>query len=88
MTDTRHDDHNAYLWDRSAPADADAVGQVLQRTDATREWMLALYAARTGGATSPAAALESASRTILTRRRSGGQSTHPFYWAAFCASGE
>lgn len=25
MTDTRHDDHNAYLWDRSAPADGDAV---------------------------------------------------------------
>jgi ferric-dicitrate binding protein FerR (iron transport regulator) len=25
MTDTKHEDHNAYLWDRSAPVDADAV---------------------------------------------------------------
>jgi CHAT domain-containing protein len=55
---------------------------------ATREWMLALYAARARGATSAAAALESANRTILAQRRSAGRSTHPFYWAAFCASGE
>lgn len=25
MTESRHDDHNAYLWDRSAPPDTDAV---------------------------------------------------------------
>ncbi len=55
---------------------------------ATLEWMEALYAARAGGATSASAALESASRTVLKARRNDGRSTHPFYWAAFSASGE
>jgi CHAT domain-containing protein len=56
--------------------------------DATREWMDALYAARAHGAGSAAAAVASASRTILAQRRHAGRSTHPFYWAAFSASGE
>lgn len=55
---------------------------------ATREWMEALYAARAGGTPSAAAALESASRTVLAARRKDRRSTHPFYWAAFSASGE
>jgi CHAT domain-containing protein/tetratricopeptide (TPR) repeat protein len=56
--------------------------------DDTREWMHALYRARAEGATSAAAAVESASRTILAERRRAGRSTHPFHWAAFSASGE
>ena len=48
----------------------------------------ALYAARSGGASSAAVALQSPSRTVLTARRKEGRSTHPFYWAAFSASGE
>ena len=44
-----------------------------------------LYAARERGA---AAAAQQASRTVLQSRRARGESTHPFYWAAFTASGE
>jgi CHAT domain-containing protein len=56
--------------------------------NSTREWMAALYAARTAGAPTAAQALESASRTVLAARRAAERSTHPFYWAAFAASGE
>ena len=56
--------------------------------EATREWMEALYAARAHGAESGAAALESASRAVLATRRRAHRSTHPFYWAAFGATGE
>jgi CHAT domain-containing protein len=35
-----------------------------------------------------AAALEQASRSVLAARRKAGRSTHPFYWAAFTATGE
>lgn len=52
-----------------------------------REWMMALYAARTSGA-STAEALRSARRGVLEERRRTGRSTHPFYWAAFSATGE
>ncbi|MFN8179808.1 MAG: CHAT domain-containing tetratricopeptide repeat protein [bacterium] len=55
--------------------------------DATREWMTALYARGTTISTA-AEAVERASRRILEARRAGGRSTHPFYWAAFTASGE
>jgi len=56
--------------------------------DATREWMEALYAARGSGAATAAAAMQSASRTVLAARRKAGRSTHSFYWAAFSATGE
>jgi hypothetical protein len=56
--------------------------------EATREWMTALYRARAGGAAGAAAAIESASRTVLAERRRDHRSTHPFYWAAFTPSGE
>ncbi len=56
--------------------------------DATRDWMRALYQARAHGATSAAQAMGDASRAVLAARRHGHQSTHPFYWAAFTASGE
>ena len=54
---------------------------------ATREWMQALYAHRAQGATLAAAAMAEASRDVLAARRKAGRSTHPFYWAAFSATG-
>lgn len=59
----------------------------------TREWMRALYTARpaaTGArrADVPAgAALRAANRAVLTARRREHRTTHPFYWAAFTATG-
>ncbi|MDZ4806299.1 MAG: CHAT domain-containing protein, partial [Candidatus Eisenbacteria bacterium] len=55
--------------------------------DATRDWMTALYAARIQGETDAARAIALASRQVLSDRRNSGRSTHPFYWAAFSASG-
>ncbi len=55
---------------------------------ATREWMRALYEARRAGAVGAAQAMQSASRAVLRARRDEGRSTHPFYWAAFTATGE
>jgi CHAT domain-containing protein len=55
--------------------------------ESTREWMSALYAARDRGETA-SAAVQSACRTVLAARRSSRRPTHPFYWAAFGASGE
>ncbi|MFN0149439.1 MAG: CHAT domain-containing protein [bacterium] len=56
--------------------------------ESTREWMRALYEARSRGALRAANATTAASRTVLDARRESGRSTHPFYWAAFTASGE
>jgi hypothetical protein len=53
----------------------------------TREWMLALYAARLRGL-SAGAAVRAASRAALAARRLDGRSTHPFYWAGFEATGD
>ncbi len=55
--------------------------------DATREWMLALYAARARGSGAGAAVL-AADRATLEARRRDGRTTHPFYWAGFEATGE
>ncbi len=55
--------------------------------EATREWMRALYMARAGSATSASAAMREASRSVLESRRRDGRDTHPFYWAAFTATG-
>jgi CHAT domain-containing protein/tetratricopeptide (TPR) repeat protein len=55
--------------------------------ESTREWMRALYAARDHG-DGAAAAVQSACRTVLAARRASHRPTHPFYWAAFGASGE
>lgn len=52
-----------------------------------REWMGALYSARKPGR-SAGEAVGEACRTVLLDRRRRGQSTHPFYWAAFTASGD
>lgn len=56
--------------------------------ESTREWMIALYAARREGAVAAGDAIQRASRSILASRRTDGRSTHPFYWAAFTASGD
>ncbi len=55
--------------------------------ESTREWMRALYAARTGPAIRAADASAAACRRVLAARRSSHRSTHPFYWAAFTATG-
>jgi CHAT domain-containing protein/tetratricopeptide (TPR) repeat protein len=55
---------------------------------ATREWMRALYESRARGATHAAQAMANASKSVLEQRRRAHRSTHPFYWAAFTASGE
>jgi hypothetical protein len=54
---------------------------------ATREWMSELHRARARGA-GTAEAMASASRAVPGARRAKGLTTHPFYWAAFGASGE
>jgi CHAT domain-containing protein len=49
--------------------------------------MEALYDARLHGGEDAAAAVRDASRRVLAARRAAHRSTHPFYWAAFSASG-
>lgn len=56
--------------------------------ESTREWMRALYAARTDATTSAAHAMAAASREVLAARRRAGRDTHPFHWAAFTATGD
>jgi len=52
---------------------------------ATREWMEAFYASPSR---STAGALQDASRAVIADRRAKGRTTHPFYWAAFTATGD
>jgi len=53
---------------------------------ATRQWMARLYRARLGGA-STIDAVRGASRSMLEARRAAAESTHPFFWGAFVATG-
>jgi CHAT domain-containing protein len=55
--------------------------------EATREWMRALYAARATDGGSVSRAMRAASRAVLESRRHEHRTTHPFYWAAFTATG-
>jgi CHAT domain-containing protein/tetratricopeptide (TPR) repeat protein len=55
---------------------------------ATRLWMRALYEGRLKRNLSTADAVREASLSVLRDRRALGQSTHPFYWAAFVAAGD
>lgn len=55
---------------------------------ATGEWMRALYAARIEQGLDTAASLNAAQRSVLAARRARGDSVHPYYWAAFVASGD
>ena len=51
-------------------------------------WMRALYEGRLRRGLSTADAVRDASLTVLSQRRARGQSTHPFFWAGFVASGD
>jgi CHAT domain-containing protein len=53
--------------------------------EATRAWMEAFYASRSPSA---GGALQEACRAVLAQRRARGASTHPFFWAAFTATGD
>ena len=55
---------------------------------ATRAWMRALYEGRFQKRLSTADAVHQASLSVLRDRRARGQSTHPFFWAAFVAAGD
>jgi len=55
---------------------------------ATRSWMRSLYQNRLQNHLNTADAVHGASVSILRERRAAGQSTHPFYWAAFVAAGD
>ncbi len=55
--------------------------------ESATEWMTALYESRARH-TSAGAAVGEACRTVLARRRAQGRTTHPFYWAAFSATGD
>ena len=53
-----------------------------------REWMRVLYEGRLRRNLDTAAAVREAGLSVLRARRAKGQSTHPFYWAAFVAAGD
>jgi len=50
--------------------------------------MRALYRDRFQRGSSTADAVRNASVQVLQARRARGESTHPFYWAAFVAVGD
>jgi len=51
-------------------------------------WMRALYEGRLKKKLNTAQAVQQASLTVLRDRRAAHQSTHPFYWAGFVATGD
>ena len=51
-------------------------------------WMRALYEGRLKKKLNTAQAVQQASLTVLRDRRAAHQSTHPFYWAGFAATGD
>ncbi len=55
---------------------------------AAMTWMRALYEGRLARKLDTASAVREASLVVLRQRRARGQSTHPFYWAGFVASGD
>ena len=55
---------------------------------AARTWMHALYEGRLHRQLSTTDAVHAANLATLRARRAKGQSTHPFYWAAFVAVGD
>jgi len=64
------------------------VSQWAVDDEATREWMRALYEARGRGLVRAGDAIAAAQREVISARARHGRSAHPFYWAAFTASGE
>jgi CHAT domain-containing protein len=55
---------------------------------ATSAWMREVYQGRLVHKLETAEAVHRASLTVLQERRARGQSSHPFYWAAFVAAGD
>lgn len=55
---------------------------------AAGQWMEALYDGRLVQGLGTADAVRAAHLAVLHRRRDAGESTHPFYWAAFVAAGD
>ena len=55
---------------------------------ATRQWMTTLYESRFMKNLSTVNAVREAGLAVLRGRRAKGLSAHPFYWAAFVASGD
>ncbi len=53
----------------------------------TQAWMKEFYGSLCGSGGVSAAA-DAASRAILQQRRAAGESTHPFYWGSFAATGD
>ena len=51
-------------------------------------WMESLYRRRLSEKQDAVASVNGATRDELSRRRAAGESTHPFYWAGFVASGD
>jgi len=56
--------------------------------ESTRAWMKALYDGRLVRKLDTAEAVREASLAVMKQRREAGESTHPFYWAAFVAAGD
>ena len=55
---------------------------------ATQEWMETFYRALLNKGKRTAESAQEASLDVLQRRREKRESTHPFYWAGFVASGD
>jgi CHAT domain-containing protein len=55
--------------------------------EASRDWMTTFYGLRFEKGLGIAGAVHTASFETLNARRAEGQSTHPFFWAAFVAAG-
>jgi CHAT domain-containing protein len=53
----------------------------------SRAFMRALYEARASGATTPEA-MRRAALDLLALQRARRQTTHPYYWGGFVASGD
>jgi len=56
--------------------------------EATGQWMNALYSGRLNRSLDTSRAVHEASLSLIRQRRGAGQSTHPFFWAAFVAAGD
>ena len=56
--------------------------------EATQQWMESLYRARFAEGLGTAEAMRQASLQMLNQRRSLGDTSHPFFWAAFVAVGD
>jgi CHAT domain-containing protein len=56
--------------------------------ESASRWMDSLYRRRLREGQATVESVNGASRDELARRRAAGESTHPFFWAGFVASGD